>query len=40
MSARCRVSLLVALSLLAGSTMLTPAIAKDKDETVAQARVM
>ena len=32
MSARCRVSLLVALSLLAGSTMLTPAIAKDKDD--------
>ena len=32
MSARCRFSLLVALSLLAGSTMLTPAIAKDKDD--------
>jgi len=31
MSARCRVSLLVALSLLAGSTMLTPALAKDGD---------
>ena len=32
MSARCRFSLLVALSLLAGSTILTPAIAKDKDD--------
>lgn len=31
MSARCRVSLLVAFSLLAGSTMLTPALAKDDD---------
>jgi predicted amidohydrolase YtcJ len=31
MSSRCRVSLLVALSLIAGSTMLTPAFAKDKD---------
>ena len=31
MSARCRVSLLAALSLLAGSTMLTPALAKDGD---------
>ena len=32
MSARYRVLLLVALSLLAGSTMLAPAIAKDKDD--------
>ena len=32
MSARCRFSLLVTLSLLAGSTILTPAIAKDKDD--------
>ena len=31
MSSRCRISLLVALSLIAGSTMLTPAFAKDKD---------
>ena len=31
MSSRCRVSLLVALSLIAGSTMLTPAFAKDGD---------
>ena len=31
MSSRCRVLLLVALSLIAGSTMLTPAFAKDGD---------
>ena len=31
MSARCRISMLVAMSLLAGSTMLAPALAKDKD---------
>ena len=41
MSARCRVSLLVALSLLAGAAMVIPALATEIEMmTVAQVRAM
>ena len=41
MSSRCRVSLLVALSLLAGATMVTPALATEIEMmTVALARAI